>query len=252
MALKIIGAGMGRTGTASLKVALETLNIGKCYHMTEVLKNPEYIRYWINAAEGSADWDKIYSGYSATVDNPGCNYWKELAAYYPEAKVILTTRDANMWFDSTNETIHSVEFARFMKNSAFGEMIQKTMWDRMDNRMQDREYMVEFFNKRSAEIIDSIAAERLLVYRVGDGWEPLCEFLDVPVPDMDFPHINSRNETKKLLASMMTASGDQLSEDAMAEAGRELHGDRSESDKGIKFPLGAYATEKCLTSCQLR
>ena len=80
MALKIIGAGMGRTGTASLKVALETLNMGRCYHMTEVLKNPEYIQYWINAAEGRADWDRIYSGYSATVDNPGCNYWKELVA----------------------------------------------------------------------------------------------------------------------------------------------------------------------------
>ena len=134
----------------------------------------------INAAEGSADWDRIYSGYSATVDNPGCNYWKELAAYYPEAKVILTTRDAHTWFDSTNETIHSAEFARFMKNSPFGEMIQITMWDRMENRMQDREYMVDFFNKRSAEIIDSIAAERLLVYHVSDGWKPLCEFLDVP------------------------------------------------------------------------
>ena len=215
---------MGRTGTASLKVALETLDTGRCYHMTEVLKNPEYIQYWINAAEGNADWDKIYNGYSATVDNPGCNYWKELAAYYPEAKVILTTRDADTWFDSTNETIHSVAFARFMKNSPFGEMIQKTMWDRMENRMQDRAYMVDFFNNRSAEIIASIAAERLLVYRVSDGWKPLCEFLGVPVPAMDFPRINSRNETRELLASMMAASGERLSEGAMAEAGRELHG----------------------------
>ena len=223
MALKIIGVGMGRTGTASLKVALETLNFGRCYHMTEVLKNPEYIQYWINAAEGSGDWDKIYSGYSATVDNPGCNYWRELAAYYPEAKVILTTRDSNMWFESTNETIHSFEFARFMKNSPFGEMIQKTMWDRMENRMQDRDFMVEFFNKRSEEIIDSIPSKRLLVYQVSDGWEPLCKFLDVPVPNMDFPRINSRNETKMLLESMMASSGDQLSENAMAEAGRKVH-----------------------------
>jgi hypothetical protein len=225
MALKIIGAGMGRTGTASLKVALEALNMGHCYHMTEVLKNPEYTQYWINAAEGNADWDKIYRGYSATVDNPGCNYWKELSAYYPDAKVILTTRDANKWFDSTNETIHSVEFARFMKNSPFGEMVQKTMWDRMENRMQDREYMVEFFNKRTAEIIDSIDAERLLVYKVSDGWAPLCEFLDVPVPNLEYPRINSRNETKELLANLMASSGDQLSENAMAEAARELHGD---------------------------
>jgi len=225
MALKIIGAGMGRTGTASLKIALEILNIGRCYHMSEVLKNPEYIKYWIEAAEGSADWDKIYSGYSATVDNPGCNYWKELTAYYPKAKVILTTRDASTWFDSTNETIHSAEFARFMKNSPFGEMIQKTMWDRMENRMQDREYMVEFFNKRSAEIIDSIAPERLLVYQVSDGWWPLCAFLEVTVPDMDFPRINSRDETKDLLASMMKASGGLRNKEALGAAGRELHAD---------------------------
>ena len=85
--------------------------------------------------------------------------------------------------------------------------------------------MVDFFNRRSAEIIDSIAAERLLVYQVGDGWGPLCEFFDVPVPDMEFPRMNSRNETRELLASMMAASGGQLSEDAMAKAGRELHGD---------------------------
>jgi len=223
MALKIIGAGMGRTGTASLKVALEALGVGRCYHMSEVLKNPEFIEGWISAAEGNADWDAIFNGYSATVDNPGCNFWKELADYYPDAKVILTTRDAEKWFESTNETIHSAEFARFMKNSPFGEMIQKTMWDRMDNRMQDREHMVNFFNEHSRDIIASIAPERLLVYRVSDGWEPLCEFLDVPVPDMEFPCTNSRNETKELLAHLMGAGGDRLSRDAMVKAGREVH-----------------------------
>lgn len=224
MALKIIGAGMGRTGTASLKVALEGLGIGRCYHMSEVLKNPEFIKGWISAAEGRADWDTIFRGYSATVDNPGCNYWKELAAYYPDAKVILTTRDADKWFESTNETIHSAEFARFMKNSPFGEMIQRTMWDRMENRMQDRAHMVEFFNRHSREVTGRIAADRLLVYQVSDGWEPLCEFLGVPVPAVEFPRINSRNETRELMAHLMAAGGN-LSEDAMAKAGRELHGD---------------------------
>ncbi len=225
MALKIIGAGMGRTGTASLKVALEALGVGRCYHMTEVLKHPGFIEDWIGAAAGKADWDRIFSGYSATVDNPGCNYWKELAAHYPDAKVILTVRDASDWFESTSETIHSGEFARFMKNTPFGEMIQKTMWDRMENRMQDRSYMVELFNRRSREIIDSIATERLLVYQVSDGWAPLCEFLDVPVPSMEFPRINSRNETKELMAHLMAAGADHPSEDAMAAAGRALHGE---------------------------
>ena len=225
MALKVIGAGMGRTGTASLKVALEALGIGHCYHMTEVLKNSESVKDWIDAAEGNPDWDTIFSGYSATVDNPGCNYWKELAAHYPDAKVILTTRDADAWFDSTNETIHSTDFAEFMKNSPFGEMIQKTMWDRMENRMQDRAHMVDFFNRHTTAITATIPAERLLVYQVMDGWEPLCDFLGVPIPDTDFPRINSRNETKELLAQMIAASGDQLSDDAMAAAGRKLHDD---------------------------
>lgn len=223
MALEIIGAGMGRTGTASLKVALEALGIGRCYHMSEVLKNPGFVQGWVDAADGNPDWDAIFSGYAATVDNPGCNYWRELAAHYPTAKVILTTRDANKWFESTSETIHSADFARHMENSPFGEMIQKTIWNRMDNRMQDREYMVEFFNTRSAEIIASIPAEKLLVYQVSDGWEPLCEFLNVPLPDMEFPRINSRNETREMLARLMDVSGDSLSEDAMRKAGSTLH-----------------------------
>jgi len=228
MAIKVIGAGMGRTGTASLKVALEELGIGRCYHMSEVLKHPEYIPDWINAANGNADWDKIFNDYGATVDNPGCGFWKELADYYPEAKVILTLRDAEKWFESTNETIHSAEFSAFIKNSPWGEMAQKTVYDTMDNRMQDKEFMVSFFNDRSKKIINTIAPNRILVYQVKEGWGPLCEFLDVPIPDMDFPRINSRNETKELIANMTAASGGQLSDEAMSAAGHELHGEKSD------------------------
>lgn len=216
---------MGRTGTASLKVAIEALGIGRCYHMSEVLKNPACTADWIRAAEGKADWEKIFSGYAATVDNPGCNFWKELADHYPDAKVILTVRDPGKWFESTNETIHSAEFANFIRNSPFGEMVRKTIWDVMENRMQDREYMIRFFEKRSAEISRTIAADRLLVYRVSDGWGPLCKFLDLPVPETEFPKINSRDETKQMLASIMAASGGKLSTEAMQAAGRELHRD---------------------------
>lgn len=223
MALNVIGAGMGRTGTASLKVALEALGVGRCYHMSEVLKNPPCCADWIEAAKGNADWEKIFAGYSAAVDNPACNFWKELAAFYPDAKVILTTRDPGKWFDSTNETIHSLEFAKFIKNSPFGEMVKKTIWDVMGNRMQDRESMISFFENRSAEIVDSIAPERLLVYQVSDGWGPLCEFLGVPVPEMAFPRINSRDETKQMLAALIAASDGQVSQEAMQAAGRKLH-----------------------------
>ena len=214
---------MGRTGTASLKVALEELGIGRCYHMSEILQNPACTQDWIDAANGNADWDKIFSGYTATVDNPGCGFWRELADYYPNAKVILTIRDAEKWYESTDETIHSLQFASFIKNSPWGEMVQKTVYDTMDNRMQDRDFMVSFFNKRSEAIISTIAPERILVYRVKEGWEPLCKFLDVPVPSSEFPRINTRDETKELIANMTSGSSGQLSEEAMVTAGKELH-----------------------------
>jgi Sulfotransferase domain len=171
---------------------------------------------------GCRRWFEVVS---LAVDYPGCNCWIELADYYRGAKVILTSRDASKWFAATNETIHSVDFARFMKNAPFGEMIQKTMWDRMENRVQDREHMVEFSNEGSAEIIDSIAAAWLLDYQVSAGWEPLCEYLDVLVPDLKFPRSNSRNETKELPASLMAVSGEQLGKEAMAKAAHELQGD---------------------------
>ena len=226
LALKIIGAGLGRTGTASLKVALEALDLGRCYHMTEVMQNPDCMQDWIDAANGNPNWDKIFRDYGATVDYPACSFWKELADYYPEAKVILTVRDAGSWFDSTNETILSAELRKFLKNSPWGHMMQKTIWDTLDNRMQDRDFMVSYFDKRTAEIQSAFPAERLLVYHVKEGWEPLCAFLDIPVPDMDYPRINSRDETKELLANMIAASGEQLSADAMAAAGHELHGSK--------------------------
>ncbi|APZ44232.1 sulfotransferase family protein [Acidihalobacter ferrooxydans] len=225
MTLKIIGVGMGRTGTASLKVALESLGLGTCYHMSEVLKHPERTADWIDAAEGKPDWDKIFAGYTATVDNPGCNFWKELADFYPSAKIILTVRDPEEWFNSTNETIHSVEFAKFIKNSPFGTMVQKTIWDVMDNRMQDKGYMIDFFQNRTLEIKNTIAPERLLVYRVSEGWQPLCKFLGLSVPNIEFPRINSREETKQMLADLLGSSSGKMSEGAMEAAGRRLHSD---------------------------
>lgn len=223
MPLKVIGAGMGRTGTASLKVALEQLGLGRCYHMSEILQNPEYIPDWMDAANGNPDWDRIYNGYAATMDNPGCQFWRELAQHYPQAKVILTVRDPERWFESTNETIHSEEFARAIKNTPWGEMVHKTVYDAMDNRMQDKAFMVSFFKNRTREIINTISPERLLVYEVKQGWEPLCDFLDVAVPETEFPRVNSRDETKALLAGMTGEDGNNLSDESMTEAASKLH-----------------------------
>jgi hypothetical protein len=226
MALKIIGTGLGRTGTASLKVALETLGFGRCYHMTEIMKNPDFIQGWMDAANNNPDWDKIFRDYGATVDYPACSFWKELAGHYPEAKIILTVRDANSWFDSTSETIMSPKFSGLIRNSPWGEMVGKTIWDTLDNRMEDREFMVPYFENRNQEIIDAFPSDRLLVYQVKQGWNPLCEFLGVPVPNMEFPRINSRDETRELLEGLAAANGEGLNEEAVVAAAHKLHGDK--------------------------
>lgn len=228
MPLRVIGAGLGRTGTASLKVALEQLGVGRCYHMSEVIKGPERIQDWIDAADGKPDWDKIYGDYGATVDYPGCTFWQELAAYYPEAKVLLTVRDPQSWFDSTRATIMSPEFRGFMRNSPFGTMTQKTIYDTLDNRMDDREFMVSYFERRNAGIVNAVPADRLLVYQVKEGWGPLCECLGVPVPDTEFPRINSREETAQMLAGLMSGGGEGPSDAALAVAGQQLHPESSE------------------------
>jgi len=228
MSMKIIGAGLGRTGTASLKVALETLGVGRCYHMSEVLQNPASNVDWINAANGKPDWDRIFDGYGATVDYPGCTFWRELADYYPHAKILLSVRDPNSWFESVNDTIMSGGFRQFTSNSPWGEMLQKVIYDTLDNRIEDRDFMVSYFENRNAEISAAMPADRLLVYQVKEGWAPLCKFLGVPVPDMEFPRINSRDETKQLLAQMTADGGGALTEEAMSAAAKSLHGERSE------------------------
>jgi hypothetical protein len=228
MALKVIGAGLGRTGTASLKVALEQLGIGRCYHMGEVMAEPARIDHWIAAANGTADWETVLDGYAATVDYPACTFWRELADLYPKAKVVLSTRDADSWFESTNATIMAPHFNDFIEPSPWGEMIRRTIWDTLEGRMGDRDFMVSYFNRRNEEIKAALPDDRLLVFEAKQGWDPLCDFLGMPVPDTAFPRINTRDETKELLDRMTSGSGsDELDEDAMSDAAGELFRDRS-------------------------
>ncbi len=227
MALKVVGAGLGRTGTASLKVALEELGVGRCYHMGEVLQDPTHQDHWLNAASGNPDWDSWLADYSATVDYPACTFWRELAEYYTDAKVLLSVRDATSWFESVNATIMSPKFTDFVTGSPFGNMLKTVIWDTVDNRMGDREFMVSHFNRRNDEISEAIPANRLLVYEVKQGWEPLCEFLDLPVPDKPFPRVNTRDETKKLIDQVIAQSGDVPDDKALGAAADGLFVDQS-------------------------
>jgi len=222
MALKIIGAGLGRTGTASLKVALEQLGVGRCHHMGEVLADPTQIQLWLDAADGSPDWDALLGAFSASVDYPSCSFWRELSEEYPDAKVILSTRDATSWFESVNATIMAPHFNEFIAPTPWGQMIKRTIWDTLDRRMGDRQFMIDYFEKRNDEVQRTIPSDRLLVFEAREGWNPLCEFLGLAIPDTEFPRINTREETRALLAKLMTGGEDGPDEKTMAGAADQL------------------------------
>ena len=196
MALKVIGAGLGRTGTLSLKLALEHIGFGPCYHMSEMFgAMRRAMPLWLAAGHGQADWDAIFEGYRATTDYPGCTYWRELAARYPEARVILTTRDPDSWFDSVSATIFSAHHrARFEADPAMAEFFDLTVFAGIADVLEDRQAMTDHFRRWNQAVIDEVPPDRLLVYTPGDGWEPLCQFLGVPVPTAPYPRVNSREE----------------------------------------------------------
>jgi hypothetical protein len=195
MALKVIGAGLGRTATFSLKFALEHLGFGPCHHMSEVFADGRrQVPLWLDAAAGRPAWDAIYDGFQSTSDYPGCTYWRELASHYPDAKVVLTVRDPDSWFESVNETIFSEGMQGSLKGSPAGAMMQGVIFDHFDGDITDRSYMTDWFRRRNQEVMDAIPPERLLLFSPKEGWEPLCAFLEVPVPGGPFPRVNSRDE----------------------------------------------------------
>jgi hypothetical protein len=200
MTLAVIGAGFGRTGTASLKSALERLGCGPCYHMFEVVAHPEHARFWQRAADGAAlDWDELLAPYRAAVDWPACRFYRELAEHYPEAKVVLTLRDPDTWFESAASTI----FPRITRPDAPDDELAQ-LRARMQRRIiveqtfggdiESRAHAIAVFLRHAEEVRRTIAPERLLEYDVAQGWPPLCAFLGRPLPDEPFPHANAGEE----------------------------------------------------------
>lgn len=208
MPLKLIGAGLGRTGTLSLKMALEQIGYGRCYHMGEVMQNPDATSLWVQAADGNPDWEAVFDGYTAAVDYPACSFWRELAAYYPSAKVLLSLRDADKWFESTQETIFSEKISGMLRQSPMKEFFEKTVWKAFGARISDRKFMIEAFKRHNEEVQRAIPKERLLVFEARDGWEPLCKFIGLPVPDMPYPHANSREELAAMIDAAAADGGD--------------------------------------------
>ena len=200
MPIQVIGAGLGRTGTLSLKLALEELGFSRCYHMTEVLARIQDARVWDAAARGEpVDWDALFRGYQATVDWPGCSFYEELLRRYPDAKVLLTVRDPEKWYDSARQTIYYVRhnfpsWARLMnpRMGPFIRMLDRLIWDgTFQGRFEDKSFAIAVFNRHNEQVRRDVPADRLLVYEVSQGWGPLCTFLGVAVPEgKPFPHLN--------------------------------------------------------------
>jgi hypothetical protein len=218
MALKVIGAGLGRTGTLSLKLALEQIGFGPCHHMAEVMLHLESVPLWTQAADGNPNWDAIYKDYAATVDYPGCAFWRQLTDFYPQAKVLLSVRDADQWFESTQATIFSADSINRLSGTPMRPFIEKTVWAKFGDRIHDRDFMIDMFRKHNAEVESTTSKDRLLVYDVNQGWEPLCKFLDVPVPATPFPRRNSREEMAAMMAAHSGGPGSTLDLTRMQEA----------------------------------
>jgi len=197
MPLEIIGPGFGRTGTNSMKMALEQLGFGPCHHMFEVRDNPERLADWERAARGEKmDWDHTFRGYRAQVDWPGARYWRELVRQYPKAKVVLTVRDPDEWFDSVQKTIEPLLAARGKHPVALLNGIaelghQAITVQTFDGKLNDRAHATKVFNEHITAVKREVPKDRLLVIDVEEGWEPLCRFLGVPVPATPFPRTNS-------------------------------------------------------------
>ncbi|MDY6827826.1 MAG: sulfotransferase [Pseudomonadota bacterium] len=211
MALQVIGAGFGRTGTLSLKMALETLGFGPCYHMVEVIQHPEHAPVWQQATRGNpVDWDALLDGYRSGVDWPLCAFWSPLAERYADAKVILSERDPKTWFKSASETIFQLLDTAPDGNSAQGSMARELILERtFDGRHLDEAHAIAVYKAHRQAVIEGLPADRLLRFRAADGWAPLCNFLGVPVPDSPYPRVNSTDEfTRTIGASRPTSSSE--------------------------------------------
>lgn len=194
MGLKVVGTGLGRTGTKSMQTALAMLGFGPCHHMLEVFQHPESMQLWIDAGEARPDWDAIFQGYASAVDYPSAAYWRELTRYYPDAKVLHTVRDPDQWFDSVHATILAPDSLSRREGDDVRARFFASVLRRLPSRPDDRAVMTDYFRRHTEAVTATISPERLLVFQVGEGWERLCKFLGVPVPAAPYPSENSRAE----------------------------------------------------------
>lgn len=193
MSLDVIGAGMGRTGTYSLKLALEHLGFGPCHHMADVNANLEQKELWRAAGQGQLpNWDLAYAGYRSAVDWPTAHFWREVSDHYPDAKVVLTVRDPEAWYDSVAQTIGLMMDPASNDPQSFGAAVVGN--GVFGGRFNDRHHAIAVYEEHNATVRATLPPERLLTYQVSEGWGPLCAFLGVQLPSEPFPRTNSTAE----------------------------------------------------------
>ena len=203
MPLRVVGAGLGRTGTHSLQLALQQLLGGPCYHMVEVFGRPDDIPVWHRVAEGDLpDWDTFLADYRATVDWPAAAFWRELSAASPHALVLLSVRDdADAWWKSAHDTIFQIGSRPPPDDPVFGAQLRmiSALFERtFTPDWQNEDAAKAAYERHNAAVRAGVPPERLLEWRTGDGWEPICTALGLPVPDDPFPHVNTTSDFRAL------------------------------------------------------
>ncbi|MCA9840371.1 MAG: hypothetical protein KC422_25905 [Trueperaceae bacterium] len=216
MSVKVIGAGFGRTGTATLKLALEHLGFNKCYHSESLGDHPEHASMWIALLQGKQpDWTYLFKGYQAATGLPTVFFYRELMKAYPEAKIILTLRDPERWYESASQTILNLpsrpQFALMRLISLFNNDLKKVLpiltvarkvgIETFFNNDLSKDHVIATFKQHNEEVRQTVPAEHLLEYEVRQGWQPLCEFLKLPVPNEPFPKTNTLEQFQRRLAS---------------------------------------------------
>jgi hypothetical protein len=200
--LKVIGAGLGRTGTNSLKIALERLLGGRCYHTHELVLNLQHVPLWQQAFDtGDGEWDAIFDDYVATVDWPGCRFWPQLLATYPDALVVLSTRNsAEEWWASAERTV----FASMKRGPLPGledwYLMMRAAMQPFTDRWDDKDAVLAAYEQHNRAVRDAVPRQRLVEWTPEDEWAPLCDALSVARPSEPFPHVNTAREFRQLAA----------------------------------------------------
>jgi hypothetical protein len=203
MTLRVVGAGLGRTGTHSLKLAFEQLFDAPCYHMLEIFQHPEDIVQWQSAAEGvMPDWHQLFANYRAAVDWPASAYWSELADAFPDAIVVLSTRPTDEWWRSADRTIWAVSRLPVPPDpvaQAQMTMVKLMLSERFTPQWSDETASKVAYERHNERVRATVAPERLVEWQPGDGWARLCAALELPVPDTEFPHVNTTDEFRAMM-----------------------------------------------------